>query len=121
MAGSLFLRAFERSDRIYVAVLSRGYDGEVRALPPSSLTSGSLLALDEPTAGLDPRARRTLINLLRDLPMTMLVSSHDLAMARELLPRMVIMDEGKIVADGPTGELLKDGNLLEAHGLEGIA
>jgi len=80
-----------------------------------------VLALDEPTAGLDPRARRTLINLLRDLPMTMLVSSHDLALVRELLPRMIIMDEGKIVADGPTVELLKDGALLEAHGLERIA
>ncbi len=77
-----------------------------------------VLALDEPTAGLDPRARRALINLLRDLPMTMLVSSHDLAMVRELLPRMVIMDEGKIAADGPTGELLKDEKLLEAHGLK---
>jgi len=77
-----------------------------------------VLVLDEPTAGLDPRARRTLINLLRDLPMTMLVSSHDLAMVRDLLPRMVIMDEGRIVADGPTGKLLKNEKLLEAHGLE---
>jgi cobalt/nickel transport system ATP-binding protein len=77
-----------------------------------------VLVLDEPTAGLDPRARRTLINLLRDLPMTMLASSHDLAMVRELLPRMVIMDEGRIVADGLTGKLLKDEKLLEAHGLE---
>ena len=77
-----------------------------------------VLVLDEPTAGLDPRARRTLIKLLRDLPMTMLAASHDLAMVRELLPRMVIMDEGRIVADGPTGKLLKDEKLLEAHGLE---
>lgn len=77
-----------------------------------------ILVLDEPTAGLDPRARRALINLLRGLPLTMLVSSHDLAMARELLPRMVVMDEGCIVADGPTQELLGDEKLLEAHGLE---
>jgi len=77
-----------------------------------------VLVLDEPTAGLDPRARRALINLLRDLPMTMLVSSHDLAMVREAFPRMVIMDEGRIVADGPSLDLLADGNLLEAHGLE---
>jgi cobalt/nickel transport system ATP-binding protein len=48
----------------------------------------------------------------------MLVASHDLRMANELLPRMVIMDEGRIVADGPTGELLDNKKLLEAHGLE---
>ena len=77
-----------------------------------------VLVLDEPTSGLDPRARRSLIRLLRELDMTMLVSSHDLAMVRELLPRMVIMDEGRIVADGPTEELMKDGELLVAHGLE---
>lgn len=77
-----------------------------------------ILVLDEPSAGLDPRARRSLINLLRDLPITMLVSSHDLLMVRELFPRMVIMDEGKIVADGPTVELMNDETLLEAHGLE---
>jgi cobalt/nickel transport system permease protein len=45
MAGSLFLRAFERSDRIYVAMLARGYDGEVRAAPLPPLSAGSWLAL----------------------------------------------------------------------------
>ncbi len=77
-----------------------------------------ILVLDEPSAGLDPRARRSLINLLHDLPITMLVSSHDLLMVRELFPRMVIMDEGKIVADGSTVELMEDQALLESHGLE---
>ena len=77
-----------------------------------------LLVLDEPSAGLDPRARRTLINLLRDLPITMLVSTHDLAMVKELFPRTVIMDNGEIVADALTIEILADTNLLEAHGLE---
>lgn len=77
-----------------------------------------VLVLDEPTAGLDPRARRALINLLRDLPMTMLVSSHDLVMVRELLPRIIIMDEGRVVADGLTEELLQDEQMLQAHGLE---
>jgi cobalt/nickel transport system ATP-binding protein len=77
-----------------------------------------ILVLDEPSAGLDPRARRGLINLLRDLPITMLVSSHDLRMVHELFPRMVIMDEGQIVADGATADLMSDDALLEAHGLE---
>jgi len=77
-----------------------------------------ILVLDEPSAGLDPRARRALINLLRDLPLTMLVSSHDMLMVRELFPRMVIMDEGSVVADGETDRLMNDAGLLEAHGLE---
>lgn len=77
-----------------------------------------VLVLDEPTAGLDPRARRSLIRLLSELDLTMLTSTHDLHMVRELFPRMVIMDEGRIVADGPTPVLMDDEQLLEAHGLE---
>ncbi|MCU0486236.1 MAG: ATP-binding cassette domain-containing protein [Anaerolineales bacterium] len=77
-----------------------------------------VLVLDEPTAGLDPRARRSLIHLLDEMPLTMLVSTHDMLMVNELFPRMVIMDEGRIVADGPTQTLLRDASLLEAHGLE---
>ncbi len=77
-----------------------------------------VLVLDEPTAGLDPRARRSLINLLGNLPMTMLVSTHDMLMVAEIFPRMIIMDEGTIVADGLTRELMNDVELLELHGLE---
>ena len=77
-----------------------------------------ILVLDEPTAGLDPRARRGLITLLRTLPQTMLISTHDLRMVAELLPRTVVMDHGEVVADRPTGEVLADTALLAAHGLE---
>jgi cobalt transport protein ATP-binding subunit len=80
--------------------------------------SPEILVLDEPSAGLDPRGRRTLINLLRDMPQTMLVSTHDMRLVAELFPRTIIMDEGRIVADGPTEALLRDQELLEAHGLE---
>ena len=68
-------------------------------------------SFDEPSAGLDSRARRTLINLLRELPITMLVSTHHMKLVEELFPRM-------IVADGKTKEILADAKLLEAHGLE---
>ncbi len=78
----------------------------------------SLLVLDEPSAGLDPRARRTLINLLRELPITMLVSTHDMRLVQELFPRTIVMDEGRVVADGLTMEILEDEELLTAHGLE---
>ncbi len=77
-----------------------------------------VLVLDEPTAGLDPRARRSLINLLDELPLTMLVSTHDMLLVRDLFPRMVILDRGQVVADGSTSELMEDTQLLEVHGLE---
>jgi cobalt transport protein ATP-binding subunit len=77
-----------------------------------------ILVLDEPTAGLDPRARRSLINLLRALDLTMLVSTHDMAMIPDLFPRTAIMDGGRIVADGSSATILSDQALLEAHGLE---
>jgi len=75
--------------------------------------------LDEPSAGLDPRGRCKLIELLRTLPQTMLIATHDERLARKLCSRTVILDEGVIVADGPTADLLSDVSLLEAHGLEG--
>ena len=77
-----------------------------------------ILILDEPSAGLDPRARRTLINLLRDLPITMLISTHDMRMVQELFPRTIVMDDGRIVADGMTQEILEDETFLTEHGLE---
>ncbi|HRW05330.1 MAG TPA: ABC transporter ATP-binding protein [Caldilineaceae bacterium] len=77
-----------------------------------------ILVLDEPTAGLDPRARRQLINLLHELDMTMLVSTHDMPMVPELFERTLIMEGGKVVAAGCTCELLADQALLQQHGLE---
>jgi cobalt/nickel transport system ATP-binding protein len=77
-----------------------------------------ILVLDEPTSGLDPRARRALINLLKELDITMLVSTHDMLFVKESFPRVVVMDSGRIVADGPTEALLSDEALLGAHGLE---
>ena len=78
----------------------------------------AILVLDEPASGLDPRGRRGLIELLQELPQTMLVSTHDMRLVQELFPRLVIMDDGRIVADGLTVELLANQALLEAHGLE---
>ena len=78
----------------------------------------AILVLDEPTSGLDPRSRRSLIRLLNELPQTMLVASHDMRLVRDLCPRTVILDEGRIVADRPTSHLLADVELLERHGLE---
>lgn len=77
-----------------------------------------ILALDEPSSGLDPRARRGLIRFLGSLPQTILIATHDVRLVKELLPRTIILDQGKVVADGPTEQLLGDAELLERHGLE---
>jgi cobalt/nickel transport system ATP-binding protein len=77
-----------------------------------------ILVLDEPTSGLDPRTRRRLIEILRELPQTLLCATHDLQMVAETFPRTVVLDGGQVVADGPTHELLADQQLLEAHGLK---
>ena len=78
----------------------------------------AILALDEPSGELDPRARRGLIRLLRSLPQAMIVATHDIRLVDELLPRTVILDGGLVVADGPTKTLLEDVELLDRHGLE---
>jgi cobalt/nickel transport system ATP-binding protein len=77
-----------------------------------------ILVLDEPTAGLDPRTRRGLINLLQELPQTMLVSTHDMRLVAESFQRTIVINEGRVVADGLTQKLLADDVLLEANGLE---
>lgn len=76
-----------------------------------------ILVFDEPTAGLDPRARRELIELLGTLPQTMLVATHDLGMVEKITERMIIMNEGRIVADGLCSQLLKNEKLLLENGL----
>ena len=80
----------------------------------------TLLALDEPTAFLDPRARRTLIHCLNGLDTAMLIATHDLAFAAQVCPRAVLLREGRVFADGPCRELLYDPALMEACGVEAI-
>lgn len=95
--------------------------GEKKRVALATVLSMSprILALDEPSSGLDPRARRGLIQLLQGLNgHTLLVASHDMRLVRELCPRMVVLDGGAVVADGPTETLIRDSALLEEHGLE---
>ncbi|MFF7950752.1 energy-coupling factor ABC transporter ATP-binding protein [Streptomyces griseorubiginosus] len=77
-----------------------------------------ILVLDEPSSNLDPASRRELADILRSLDVTVLMVTHDLPYALELCPRALILSEGTIAADGPTGELLTDEELMRAHRLE---
>jgi len=78
----------------------------------------SILVLDEPSAGLDPRSRRQFIGLLAALPATRLIATHDLALVAELCPRTLLLDGGTVVASGPSKELLRDDALMREHGME---
>ena len=78
----------------------------------------SVLLLDEPSMFLDPRGRRELIGVIRALPGTKLIATHDLDLVLDTCPRVLVLDAGKLVADGPTEALLADADLMEKHGLE---
>jgi len=77
-----------------------------------------VLVLDEPTSDLDPRGRREFKALLASLPVTKIIATHDLELALDLCPRALLLDGGKLVAQGPTRELLADEPRMLAHGLE---
>lgn len=77
-----------------------------------------VLVLDEPTSNLDPRAKRTMVSLLESLDTTLVVATHDMELAWHLCTRAVVVDGGRIVADGPADEIMTDETLMERHGLE---
>ncbi|MFC5065188.1 energy-coupling factor ABC transporter ATP-binding protein [Actinomycetospora atypica] len=77
-----------------------------------------ILVLDEPSSNLDPVARRELAEVLLGLDRTMLMVTHDLPYALQLCPRSVVIDDGVVVADAPTRDLLADEAFLREHRLE---
>lgn len=130
--ANLGLRGAELTERVDEALDAVGM-GFARERAPHHLSFGQrrrvavatvlamrpeILVLDEPSSNLDPASRRELADILRSLPVTLLMVTHDLPYALELCPRSVILDDGRIVADGPTRELLSDAELLERHRLE---
>ena len=76
------------------------------------------ILMDEPTSALDPYNRRIVINTIRELDQTKIITSHDLDMILETCSRVILISGGRIVADGPAEEILSDKELLEANRME---
>jgi energy-coupling factor transporter ATP-binding protein EcfA2 len=77
-----------------------------------------ILALDEPFTSLDPRARRTLVDVLQRFEGSQIIATHDLEIVVEFCTRVIVLDEGRIRADGPPAKVLGDRSLMDRHGLE---
>ncbi|MEL7084694.1 MAG: ABC transporter ATP-binding protein [Cyanobacteria bacterium P01_G01_bin.4] len=101
--------------------------------PPHQLSGGqkrmvaiaSILAMqpkltifDEPSANLDCRSRRRLIHFLQEMSQTILLASHDLELVLEVCDRVVILDGGQVVADGPVRQMMANRDMMERYGLE---
>lgn len=94
--------------------------GEKRAVAIATVLSMTpdILVMDEPTASLDPRSRRRVINLLKSFTHTKIIATHDLDMAMDVCARVLVLHEGAVVADRPAKDGLRDAPTLEACGLE---
>ena len=123
----------DEADRRVLEALARVGAEHLRDKPPYRLSGGEkkrvaiatvlsmspdILVMDEPTAGLDPCARRQLMGLLREFRHTKIFTSHDLDMVLELCERTIVLREGTVAADGPTREIFRDEALLIACRLE---
>jgi cobalt/nickel transport system ATP-binding protein len=96
-----------------------GGEKRLAALGTVLTMAPSVMLLDEPTAFLDPRSRRVLAALLRGLPHTKIIATHDIPFAAELCSRVIILKDGRVRAQGRTAELLNDEGLMEECGLAG--
>jgi cobalt/nickel transport system ATP-binding protein len=95
-----------------------GGEKQRAALAGALIMERDILLLDEPTAALDPRARKNLIDLLKNRRGSIVIASHDLDMALDLADRVIFLHQGRIAADCPVPGLLLDESFLHSIGLE---
>ena len=120
-------------ERRVVLALERVGMGHLRERPPYRLSAGEkravaiatvlamapdVLVMDEPSSNLDPRGRRRLIGLLKSFEHTRIIATHDLELAVEVCSRAIVLDDGRVMADGPALAILNNEGLMLAHGLE---
>ena len=94
--------------------------GEKRAVAIAGVLalSPDVLVMDEPSSHLDPRGRRRLIEQLRSFEHTRIIATHDLELVVEVCARVMVLDDGRVVAEGPAADVLNNEEQMLAHGLE---
>ena len=94
--------------------------GQKRKIAIASVLASEpeLLVLDEPSSNLDPASRRELIDILKNLKVSIILVTHDLPMALEICNRSIILNNGQITADADTYKILKDSKVMEENRLE---
>ncbi len=112
-------------ERLHLTELKHRYNHKISGGEKRMAAIATVLAMepeailmDEPTSALDPYNRRIVINTIRELKQTKLITSHDLDMILDTCDRVILLSEGKIAADGAAGEILRDRELLEHHRME---
>lgn len=131
---NLGLQGVELKERVLQAMAAVSIDPEIYGQRNTDNLSGGekkriaiagvlamqpqVLVFDEPSAQLDPRSRRQLIELLQSLPLTQLIATHDLDLALELCPRTIVLSQGQVVYDGETERVMSDSQFLLQHALE---
>jgi len=130
---NLSVPAGEIPHRVEKALRDSGLDHSIRSRSSHHLSLGerrrvslatvlamepAILGMDEPTSNLDPRNRHHLIDVVSGLKATLIIATHDLEFVLDVCSRTVVMDRGKIWADGETRSMLANAELMEKHGLE---
>jgi cobalt/nickel transport system ATP-binding protein len=120
-------RVDETLDRLGIGFLRErsplrlsGGEKRLAAIAATLTMNPEIVLFDEPTAFLDPKARRNLMRLLESLPHTQLIATHDLDFAAALCPRTILLREGSVFAQGPSAELLRNPDLMDQCGLEAL-
>jgi len=111
--------------RLHLEYLKHRYNHKISGGEKRMAAIATILAMepetilmDEPTSALDPYNRRIVINTIRELEQTKLITSHDLDMILDTCDRVILLSDGRIVADGPAQDILRDRTLLERHRME---
>jgi cobalt/nickel transport system ATP-binding protein len=118
-------RVTEALEKVHITELRKkstyklsGGEKKLAAIATILSMKPDIIIMDEPSIALDPRNRRNLIGILNEIKALKIITSHDLDFVMDTCDRVILLDEGRIIADGDADTILRDKELLEGHGLE---